>query len=166
MEVTYENVLEWFKNYFDEINKYQGDLKTVPKLKKFFAPDLELTMYSIPSPQPREPMTRDALLMSFIHPGLQEDLIPRYYSVDVKQLIVFVHFEIRFSDKPSGKIWDPLQASAHYHLIVDENRDLKIQKINYWTEPLPEDLFEYWTKRRDEALADYAMDYINSVLPR
>ena len=162
MEVTYENLLEWFENYFDEINKYQGDLKTVPKLKKFFAPDLELTMYSIPSSQPRESMTRDSLLMSFVHPGLQEDLIPRYYAVDVKQLIVFVHFEIRFSDKPSGKTWEPLQASAHYHLIFDENKDLKIRKINYWTEPLPEDLFEYWTKRRDEALADYAMDYLNS----
>jgi len=162
MEVTYENVLEWFENYFDEICKYQGDLNTVPKLKKLFTSDLELTMYSVPSPQPREPMTRDALLMSFVHPGLQEDLTPRYYSIDVKQLIVVVQFEICFNDKPSGKTWDPLQASAHYHLIVDENRDLKIRKINYWTEPLPEDLFGYWAKHKDEALADYAMGYINS----
>lgn len=162
MELTYENIKKWFENYFNDICKYQGDLKTVPKLKKFFASDLELTMYSIPSPQPREPMTRDALLMSFVHPGLQEDLIPRDYSIDVTQLIVVVQFEIRFSDKPSGKIWKPLQASAHYHLTVDENMDLKIQKIHYWTEPLPEDLFEYWEKYRNEALSDYAMDYINS----
>lgn len=162
MEVTYENVLKWFKNYFDDICQYQGDLNTVPKLKKFFASELEVTMYSIPSSQPRKPMNRDALLMSFVHPGLQEDLIPRYYAIDVKQLIVFVHFEIRFSDKPSGKIWEPLQASAHYHLTVDENKDLKILKINYWTEPLPEDLFEFWSKHRDEALKDYAMGYINS----
>lgn len=162
MEVTYENVLKWFKNYFDDICQYQGDLNTVPKLKKFFASELEITMYSIPSPQPRKPMNRDALLMSFVHPGLQEDLIPLHYAIDVKQLIVFVHFEIRFSDKPSGKTWEPLQASAHYHLTVDENKDLKILKINYWTEPLPEDLFEFWSKHRDEALSDYAMGYINS----
>ena len=162
MEVTYESIKKWFENYFSDICKYQGDLSTVPKLKEFFASDLELTMYSVTSPQPREPMTRDALLMSFVHPGLQEDLIPRYYSVDIRQLIVFVHFEIRFSDKPSGKTWEPLQASAHYHLIVDENKDLKIRKINYWTEPLPEDLFGYWTKHKDEALADYAMGFINS----
>lgn len=162
MEVSYENVLEWFENYFDEICKYQGDLNTVPKLKKFFTSDLELTMYSIPSPQPREPMTRDALLMSFVHPGLQEDLIPRYYSIDVKQLIVAVQFEICFSDKPSRKTWEPLQASAHYHLIVDEINDLKIRRINYWTEPLPEDLFGYWSKHKEEALAAYAMGYINS----
>ena len=162
MDVTYENLLKWFENYFDDICKYQGDLKTVPKLKKYFAPDLELTMYSVPSPKPRNPMTRDSLLMSFVHPGLQEDLIPNYYSIDEKQLIVVVQFEIRFSDKPSGKKWEPLQASAHYHLKVDENKEIKIRKINYWTEPLPEDLFEYWSKHRDEALAEYAMGYINS----
>lgn len=161
MELTYENIKEWFENYFNDICEYQGDLKTVPRLKKFFASDLELTMYSVPSVQPRKSMTRDELLISFVHPGLQEDLIPRYYSIDVKQLIVVVQFEIRFSDKPSGKIWDPLQASAHYHL-TDEIRDLKIRKIHYWTEPLPDDLFEYWSRRRDEALSGYAMEYINS----
>ena len=108
-------------------------------------------------------MTRDSLLMSFVHPGLQEDLIPNYYSIDVKQLIVVVQFEIRFSDKPTDKKWEPLQASAHYHLTVDENRDFKIRKINYWTEPLPEDLFEYWSRHRNEALSEYAMGYINSI---
>lgn len=162
MELTYENIQKWFETYFDDICKYQGDLSTVPKLKKFFASDLEVTMYSIPSPTPRKPMTRDSLMISFIHPGLQEDLIPRYYSIDVKQLIVVVQFEIRFSDKPSGKVWAPLQASAHYHLKIDENKDLKIRKIHYWTEPLPEDLFEFWSKHRDEALTEYAMGYINS----
>lgn len=163
MEITYENIKKWFETYFDEICKYQGELKTVPKLKKFFASDLEVMMYSIPSPQPRKPMTRDALMISFVHPGLQEDLIPRYYSIDVKQLIVVVQFEIRFSDKPSEKTWAPLQASAHYHLIIDGDKDLKIRKINYWTEPLPEDLFGFWSKYRDEALRAYAMAYINSI---
>lgn len=162
MEVTYESIQKWFENYFDDICKYQGDLATVPKLKKFFASNLEVTMYAIPSPQPRKPMTRDALMISFVHPGLQEDLIPNYYSIDVKQLITVVQFEIRFSDKPSGKTWAPLQASAHYHLLVDENKDLKIRKIHYWTEPLPEDLFGIWSERREEALRQYATAYINS----
>ena len=162
MKLTYKNIKNWFENYFSDICKYQGNLKTVPRLKKFFASDLELTMYSIPSPQPRKPMTRDELLISFVHPGLQEDLIPNYYSIDVEQLIVVVQFEIRFNDKPSGKIWEPLQASAHYHLTVDDNGDLKIRKIHYWTEPLPEDLFEYWERHRNEALRDYAVGYINS----
>jgi hypothetical protein len=162
MELSYENIRKWFETYFDDICKYQGHLATVPKLKKFFASDLEVVMYSIPSPQPRKPMNRDALMISFVHPGLQEDIIPRNYSIDVKQLIVAVQFEIRFSDKPAKKIWAPLQASAHYHLAADENNDLKIRKIHYWTEPLPEDLFEIWALRRETALKEYATGYINS----
>ena len=160
MEPTYENISKWFDVYFEDVRKSQGDLATVPNLRKYFASDFELTMYTAPSP--RVSMSRDALLMSFVHPGLYEEIVPRYYAVDLKQMIVVVQFEIRFSDEPSGEKWAPLQASAHYHLIVDENKDLKIRRIYYWTEALPEDVFEFWAKRRDEALTKYAISYINA----
>jgi len=162
MEPTYENISKWFDVYFDDVRKSQGNLETVPNLRKYFASDLELTMYTAPSPPPRKPMSRDALLMSFVHPGLQEDILPRYYAIDVKQMIVVVQFEIRFSDAPSGKKWAPIQASAHYHLAIDENKDLKIRRIHYWTEALPEDLFEFWARHRDEALTRHAMNFINA----
>jgi hypothetical protein len=162
MEFTYESVLKWFDGYFEDVRHNQGDLETVPNLRKYFAPDFELTMYTAPTPPPRKPMSRDALLMSFVHPGLHEDIVPRYYVVDVSQKIVVVQFEIRFSDKPSGKTWAPIQASAHYHLTVNENKELKITKIHYWTEALPEDVFEFWAKHREEALADCAIRYINA----
>jgi hypothetical protein len=69
MEAAYENIKECFENYFYDICRYQGGLKNIPRLKKFFAPDLELTMYTIPAPRPRRTMTRDELLMSFAHPA-------------------------------------------------------------------------------------------------
>jgi len=107
-------------------------------------------------------MSRDALLLSFVHPGLQEDIVPQSYVVDLKQMAVAVRFEIRFRDIPSGKSWPPLQASAHYHLAVDESKELIIRRIHYWTEALPGDLFEFWGKHRDEALAAHALRYLNS----
>jgi hypothetical protein len=161
MELTCENVMKWFGGYFEDVCRNQGDLETVPKLGKYFTSDFELMMYTAPSPPPTKPMSRDALLMSFVHPGLHEEIVPRCYVVDVKQMIVVVQFEIHFSDKPSGKNWPALQASAHYHLSADENKELKIRRIHYWTEALPGDIFEYWTKRRDEALQKHAISYIN-----
>jgi len=160
MEFTYEGVLKWFDDYFEDVRKNQGDLETVPNLKKYFTSDLELTMYTAPSG--KKSMSRDVLLISFVHPGLQEDIIPRCTIIDLKKKIVAVQFEIRFSDKVSGKEWDPVQASAHYHLTLDENKDTKIRRIDYWTEALPEDIFEFWSKYRDEALAQHALKYINS----
>ena len=163
MELTDEKVLEWFDVYFKDVNKNQGDLETVPNLKKYYTSEIEFLMYTSPNtPTAEKPMPREVFLMSFVHPGLHEELIPRYFVVDGKQMIVVVQFEIRFSDKPSGKSWPPIQASAHYHLILDKNKDLKIGKIHYWTEALPEEVFEFWAKRRDEALTEYAMSYINA----
>ena len=122
---------------------------------------MELMMYTAPSAPSGKTMTRDMLLISFIHPGLQEDIVPRYYAIDVKRMIAAVQFEIRFTDKPSDMKWAPLQASAHYHLIVDESGELKIRRIYYWTEVLPGDLFEIWAKRREEALTKHALNFIN-----
>ncbi len=80
-------------------------------------------MYTAPTSSSTTPQNRDTLLASFVHPGLHETLIPRYYVVDVKQMIVVVQFEIRFSDEPTGQTWPPIQASAHYHLVLDERRN-------------------------------------------
>jgi hypothetical protein len=159
---TREYIKKWFDLYFEDVRVNQGELEAVPKLKKYFTDDFELMMYTAPSPPPRKPMSRDALLISFVHPGLQEDILPRHYAIDLEQMIVAVQFEIRFYDKPSGKKWPMLQASAHYHLTTDEKQNLKIRRIQYWTETLPEDLFSYWTVHRDEALTKLAANHINA----
>ena len=163
MAANKETVLKWFENYFKSVREYQGELETVPKLKDFFSSDLKLTMYSSPASPPANTMTRDELLMSFVHPGLLEDIIPHYYVVDIDQLIVVVQFEIQFKDLPSGKTWPKIQASAHYHLKADGNDEIKIQQIHYWTERLPEDLFPYWAKYREAALSEHAMSFLKSA---
>jgi len=160
MEPTYEMVSKWFDAYFGQVCKKQGNLETVVELKKFFAPDFELRMHTAPSQAPRT-MSRDALLMSFVHPGLQEDILPQQYVIDLKQKIVAVQFEIRFHDEASGKNWAPIQASAHYHLTPGDG-DPKIRRIEYWTGTLPEDLFDIWAQRRTEALTGHAQAYISA----
>ena len=162
MEWTYDKIARWFGNYFEAVCKYQGSIDTVSNLKKYFSADLELLMYTSPSSPPVVSMSRDALLISFIHPGLQEDIVPQHLVIDTKKLIVAVQFTIHFMDKPTDKKWPDIQASAHYHLTIDENQDLKIAKIFYWTEKLPEDLFDIWGARREEALKNCALQSIHS----
>ena len=79
-------------------------------------------------------------------------------------MIVAVQFKIRFTDKPTGTKWQPVQASAHYHLVIDESGNLKIRRIYYWTEALPADVFEIWARRREEALKKHALRFINASL--
>lgn len=161
MTVSDSTILEWFDQYFNDIYHCQGSLDTVPKLKKYFSPDLEFVLYTPIPPLRFKTMDRDALLMSFVHPGLIEEISPQDYIIDISRMIVVVQFKIVFEDTPSGKKWDPIQASAHYHLVADENHNLRIRQIKYWTQQLPEEVFVYWGKYREEALTELAMRFIN-----
>jgi hypothetical protein len=165
MEVSYENVTKWLDVYFVEVNKSQGPLQLAVNLKKYFAADFEFWMYTAPS-FVRPPLSREVFLMLFVHPGLHERLTPQYYVIDIKQMMVVVQFEIQFTDEVSGTTWPPKQASAHYYLILDANKNLKIKKIQYWTESsAPEALApmtRLWLECREKALTDMATGYIKA----
>jgi hypothetical protein len=165
MEFNYENAVKWFDIYFEEVNKNQGSLEVVPNLKKYFTPDFEFMMYTAP-PFVKPPLSREDLLILFVHPGLHEALRPQYYVVDVKRMMVVVQFELQFTDEVSGKTWQPKQASAHYHLVLDENRDLKIKKIQYWTETNPSEdygpMYTLWNESKEKALTELAIKHINT----
>jgi hypothetical protein len=156
MELTYDNITRWFDNYFKAFNKNAGPLKTVPNMQKYFTPDLEFWPYNMAGAE--RPASRDSLLRSMIHPGLHEELTPRDYIVDLKRMVVVVQFQLQFNDELSGKVWPPSQASTHYYLVLDENKDLKIKKIVYFTEHRPPEvtgnLHEIWAKYREQALAE------------
>jgi hypothetical protein len=88
------------------------------------------------------------------------------YVIDLKRLIVVVQFELRFTDQTSGTAWPPKQASAHYHLVPDKDNELKIKKIQYWTESSPPDImapmYKLWNEYKDKALVELATNYIKT----
>lgn len=160
MEPTYEAIAEWLDGYFAAVNKNQGPIETVVNLRDYFTPDFRFVAYTV-RPE-KEPLSREELLLLFVHPGLQEDLTPNYYVIDVKRLIAVVQFEERFTDRSSGTSWPPVQASAHYHLVTDKDRGLRIKNIQFWVETFTDafvPMFQIWEKRRQEALAHMAKGY-------
>jgi hypothetical protein len=153
MRITYANIIKWFDAYFEDFNQKAGPLEAVSEMTKYFTPDLEFWAFNQTG---ERPSSRETLLMTMVHPGLHEHLTPREYIVDLRQLIVVVQFQVQFSDKPSGKIWPPKQASTHYHLVMDEKKELKIKKILYFMEHRPPEESSYrdlWIKYREQALA-------------
>jgi hypothetical protein len=163
MEPTYEGIAEWLDGYFAAVNKNQGPIETVVNLREYFTPDFEFVAYTV---QPaKQPLSREDLLLLFVHPGLQEDLTPNYYVIDVKRLIAVAQFEERFTDRSSGTSWPPVQASAHYHLVLDKDRGFRIKKIQFWVETFTDvfaSMFQTWEAYRQKALADLAKGYLNT----
>ncbi len=115
MGLTRESLSKWFDVYFEDVNKNQGPIESVVKLKKYFSQDFELWMYTAPL-FVHPPLSREELLLLFVRPSLREGLVPQYYVIDVKQIMVVVQFEIRFVDEISDAAFPPKQASAHYYL--------------------------------------------------
>jgi hypothetical protein len=165
MEPTYEGIVEFFDGYFQDIAKNQGRIETVCKLRDYFAPDFEFVMYTSRTWAPGKALSRDDLLLLFIHPEFHEKLSPNYYVIDVKRVTAVVQFEVEFTDQSSGTTWPPIQASAHYHLALDENKNLKIKKIQYWTQIFSPDvygsMYQTWEASRQNALVGLAKEYLN-----
>lgn len=158
MEITYDNLVRWFDEYYEAFNKNAGPLETVPNMEKYFAPELEFWPYNMPGTT--QPSSREDLLRTMIHPGLHEELTPQEYFIDLKRMVVVVKFQLQFNDEPSGKVWPAKMASCHYHLKQDQNGELKITKIVYFMERASPDEVEaqaemmaLWQKYRDQALA-------------
>jgi hypothetical protein len=156
MGITYNGIVKWFNAYFEAFNTNVGPLATVVKMKKYFTDDLEFWGYNQVG---ERPSSREALLMSMVHPGLHEHLTPLEYTVDLQQKIVVVQFQVQFSDAPSGKIWPQKLTSTHYHLVLDKDNEPKIKKIIYFMEQRPPEergYRELWTKYRQKELAENA----------
>ena len=162
MEINYKNVTQWFDAYFKAFNENSGLLETVPNMQKYFAPELEFWPYNMAVAE--RPSSREELLMTMVHPGLHEELTPREYIVDLDRMVVVVQFQLQFNDENTGKVWPAKQASAHYHLTTDENNDLKIKKIVYFTEAgQPGEsgpMMEIWKNYREKALIGLANGWI------
>jgi hypothetical protein len=157
VEVTYENIAKWFDAYYQDFNKSAGPLETVPNMEKYFAGELEFWPYNMPGTT--QPSSREDLLLTMIHPGLHEELTPREYVIDMKRMVVVVRFQLQFNDEPSGRVWPAKQASCHYHLRLDKNKELKIFRIVYFTERASaneaasqQEMMALWARYRDKEL--------------
>jgi len=136
----------------------------VVDLRPYFADDMRFWMYT-PPPFFTPPLSRDELLMTFVHPGIHEKLTPKSYAIDVETLEAVVQFELCFTHKESGTSWRPLQASAHYHLGLDDGGGIIIKKILYWTESHRpgddfESLFDLWNSDKEDALLAFGTKFI------
>jgi hypothetical protein len=164
VSINRDQIAGWLDAYFKAANDNQGPIESVAELRKYFADDFQFWMFT-PPPFLSPPLSRDELLMTFVHPGIHEKLTPKYYVIDVDAMVAVVQFELCFTHKDSGRSWRPLQASAHYHLRLEKDGEIRIQKILYWTESHRsgddfESLFDLWNRTKEEALLAFGTKHL------
>jgi hypothetical protein len=134
MQLTYNNMVNFMDNYFKDYNTNASDPKTLSNMLKYYTPDIQLFSYTL---RAGRPSNLDKILQSMLHPGLHEEFTPNYYVVDVKRKIVVVQMLNQFIEEAIKKSYPPKQLSVHYHLAHYQNREIKINKILFFTELRP-----------------------------
>ena len=74
----------------------KGPWSRWPSYARYFADDFQFWMFT-PPPFFTPPLSRDELLLTFVHPGIHEKLTPKYYAIDVETLVAVVQFELCFT---------------------------------------------------------------------
>jgi hypothetical protein len=151
MELTYENMVNFMDTYFKDYNKYGGDPKTLPNMLKYYVPEIELHSFTLNAVRP---FYLDGILGAMTHPGLHEEFTPRYYVVDERRKVVVIQLMNQFTEESTNKSYPSKELSVHYYLTQDKNRDIKIYKIFFFTEPRPPDeanVMELMKKYREAA---------------
>ena len=109
----------------------------------YFAPDLEFIPYIAAL---RKDMTsRDTFLqVTSSHPSWYETLTPEDITVDEKRGVAVVLFRLEVIDKKTGEVVVKKRAMSHYQLVLDENKTIKIRKIQFFWEVLPPGVPEFY----------------------
>jgi hypothetical protein len=139
MELTYDNMLNHMKQYFADYNKYGGDPETLPKMLKYYVP--EILLYSFTLNSADKPLNLEAILGAMTHPGLHEEFTVFTYVVDEKSKVVVVDLTAQFTEEAIKKTYPAKHISVHYYLKQDEKKDIKIYKIFFFPQaPDPKDV--------------------------
>jgi hypothetical protein len=152
MELTYDAIVKYLKDYFAAFNAFGQDPKTINKMDDYFAPDLEFNPFvaGIGHVKGREEWYR--VLLS--HPSGYEHLTPEEIVVDMKRLMAVVLIKAEISDSKTRELLVTKRYFVLYPLAIDEKNTLKIKKLQFFWEVLPpgameiDDVFERDRKKK------------------
>jgi len=146
MELTYDIIVKWMKDYFEVYGKYGQEPDTYQIMNDYFAPDLRFIPYIAGLGGPEGGFrSRDEFLRTAIaHTSWYEKLTPLDITVDERRKAVVVIFNIDVHDRKTGLIVVKRNAIAHYNLILDDQKTIKIKTIRFFWETLPPGVKEFY----------------------
>jgi hypothetical protein len=135
VEFTYDDIVAFMERYFKDYSLYGQDPKTQHLMEEYWAPDLEF----IPYLKGQEPILgREQFYKVNTHPPIQETLTRGQMVVDERRKVVAALVKTELKHKASGEVRLDAWFNCIYELKVDENNTLKIAKMLFFFECMPE----------------------------
>jgi hypothetical protein len=137
VEITYDNIMNWMKEYFQAYNAYAQNPDTVSRMCDYFAPDLEFFPYTVQLEHIHTTNRDDFLRVLTGHPPGYEAFTVEDLVIDEKRKCVVALLKADIFDSKTDELLLTKRYLVHYRLALDENNTLKIKKILFFWEVLP-----------------------------
>jgi len=146
VELSYDNILNFMKEYFNTYSTYGQKLETAHRMHDFFLPEIRFIPYIAALGGPEGGFkSRDEFLTTAVrHTAWYEKLIPQDITIDERRSIAVVLFGMEVVDIEKDEVVVRKSAIAHYQLVLDENSTIKIKTIQFFWEVLPPGVPEFY----------------------
>jgi hypothetical protein len=151
MSVSYEEIEQFFKTYFEAFNAYGQNPNTIHRMDEYFTPDFEFRPYvSHIAPVKGRDAWYQVLLS---HPSGYEKLTPEIVLIDERRMAAAIKIKAEIIDSQTQEVLVTKRYFGYYPLVLDSDQTLKIPKLEFFWETLPpgtmevDDVFERdWKK--------------------
>ena len=139
MTPTYDEIVQWMKEYFATYNLYAQDVATVHAMDKYFAPDLRFMPYMSVFGGPDAGHTSRQAFYDMLtgHPDDYEQFEVLDIFVDAERLVAVAFLIATIFDSKTDEVLVKKHYLPLYELAIDDNDTLKIKTIRFFWEASP-----------------------------
>jgi hypothetical protein len=147
MKPTYDQIVEWMKDYFATYNLYAQDATTVRHMDEYFAPDLKFMpyMYVFGGPDNAITSSEDFYSMLTGHPDDYEQFEVLDIFVDAERMVAVAFLKARICATADDRLLVEKHYLPLYELILDGEGKLKIQTIRFFWEASPPEVDAHYS---------------------
>jgi len=134
MEFERPQIVDFMNRYFRAYSTVAQNPETTNEMHAFYSPDFKVTLFF---PQ-RVVLNREQfLLVSSSHPHILETLIPEHIIADDEVAMAAALIRGELTVKETSEVILQMMFIAHYQLISDENKTMKIKDLWISAENMP-----------------------------
>lgn len=137
MKKQYQEIKSFMEDYFKDYSSYAQDTETMPRMDKYWTPDIIVTAYMKLKGRdyPLQYRNRKDWQQFLIdgHRKIWENLIPREIIIDLETMKATTLLQILKFDRTNDKQLCDLDGICYYRLIVNEDQKPMIRTLDFFT---------------------------------
>ncbi|MBN1319460.1 MAG: hypothetical protein JXA87_01335 [Thermoleophilia bacterium] len=139
MKPTYDEIVTWMNEYFDEYNASAQSAETVHRMDEYFAADLTFIpyMYVFGGPGNAIRSRQGFYDMLTGHPEDYERFVVHDVFVDEKRMVAVAFLQATIYDSATDAVKVQKDYLPLYELIQDDQGELRISTIRFFWEASP-----------------------------